>query len=364
MTNSKKDDASSASENPLERIKQTDPDGNEFWSGRDLTSVLGYASWQKMSAIYREIYSSFCLENPLQIEILPTLAEVQIGSGAIRQVENWKISALAMERILSRIAGYKPEAVRVLRERSNARWRIETDLGAALFDFCEQAGLSIIHQKALGNYRFDYCIDDRLLIEIDEPHHQLNPRVQMADNLKTAFAASSGYTLLRITIPVDNLAKLCGNIARAINSLQPKSDWLRQQNAARSRPVIAEDFAIFFNHGYRGLHNAPVSEVKESKMTFNSVQPAFEDMSNSEFAIYAFFITQIEDKLRRENIQGKEEANQVHYQAGVVVRRAIAELGGTMPEDLPTVESIKKLERAEKKRLAAPKNPQEQGTAE
>lgn len=46
----------------------------------------------------------------------------------------------------------------------------------------------------------------------------------------------------------------------------------------------------------------------------------------------------------------------MHYQAGVVVRRAIAELGGTMPEDLPTAESIKKLERAEKKRIAAPKS--------
>jgi len=38
-----------------------------------------------------------------------------------------------------------------------------------------------------------------------------------------------------------------------------------------------------------------------------------------------------------------------------VVRRAIAELGGTMPEDLPSANSIKKLERAEKKRLVAPK---------
>ena len=45
----------------------------------------------------------------------------------------------------------------------------------------------------------------------------------------------------------------------------------------------------------------------------------------------------------------------MHYQAGVVVRCAIAELGGTMPEDMPTADSIKKLERAEKKRLAVPK---------
>ena len=56
-------------------------------------------------------------------------------------------------------------------------------------------------------------------------------------------------------------------------------------------------------------------------------------------------------------MQGKDAANAVHYEAGVVVRRAISELGGTMPEDLPTADSIKKLESAEKKRLAAPKKP-------
>lgn len=77
-------------------------------------------------------------------------------------------------------------------------------------------------------------------------------------------------------------------------------------------------------------------------------------MGATELAANLFRSTQAEEKLRREQVQGKEAANEVHYQAGVVVRQAIAELGGTMPEDLPTVESIKKLERAEKKRLTAP----------
>lgn len=53
---------------------------------------------------------------------------------------------------------------------------------------------------------------------------------------------------------------------------------------------------------------------------------------------------------------GKNAADKVHYQTGVVLRRAIAELDGTIPEDLPTAESIKKLERAEKRWLAAPKS--------
>ncbi len=65
---------------------------------------------------------------------------------------------------------------------------------------------------------------------------------------------------------------------------------------------------------------------------------------------------------QKNDVQGKDAANKVHYDAGVVVRRAIAELGGTMPEALPTVDSIKKLEQARKKHLKAAqklKNPEQ-----
>ena len=39
----------------------------------------------------------------------------------------------------------------------------------------------------------------------------------------------------------------------------------------------------------------------------------------------------------------------------MIVRRALQEFGNTMPENLPTADSIKKLEREQKKRLAAGK---------
>lgn len=92
------------------------------------------------------------------------------------------------------------------------------------------------------------------------------------------------------------------------------------------------------------------SRVKKS-------QHILDHMGTTELAANLFRSTQAEDKLRRDNVRGKDAANEVHYQAGVIVRRAIAELGGTMPEDLPTADSIKKLERAEKKRLGAGKTP-------
>lgn len=78
-------------------------------------------------------------------------------------------------------------------------------------------------------------------------------------------------------------------------------------------------------------------------------------MGSTELAANLFRATQTDEKLRRENIKGKEAANQTHYEVGRKVRQTIKELGGTMPEDLPTPEkSIKQLERDEQRRLNQP----------
>ena len=58
-------------------------------------------------------------------------------------------------------------------------------------------------------------------------------------------------------------------------------------------------------------------------------------MGSTELAANLFRATQTDEKLRRENVQGKDAANRTHYEVGAKVRQTIAELGGTMPEDLP-----------------------------
>lgn len=66
----------------------------------------------------------------------------------------------------------------------------------------------------------------------------------------------------------------------------------------------------------------------------------------AELAANLFRATQTEEKLRRDHIQGKEEANKTHFEVGKKVRQTISELGGTMPEDLPTPEkSVKQIEK-------------------
>lgn len=80
-------------------------------------------------------------------------------------------------------------------------------------------------------------------------------------------------------------------------------------------------------------------------------------MGSEELAANLFRATQTESKLRREGITGKARANRTHYDVGRKVRDTIKELGGTMPEELPTPEkSIQQLEREQRKKL--PENQQ------
>lgn len=112
------------------------------------------------------------------------------------------------------------------------------------------------------------------------------------------------------------------------------------------------DYAIFQNAGYKGLYGGLTAKDIKTRKHLKKNQDILDHMGYEELAANLFRATQTEAKLRRENIQGKEQANQTHYEVGKAVRDTISGLGGTMPEDLPTPEkSIKQLEREQKKLL-------------
>lgn len=75
-------------------------------------------------------------------------------------------------------------------------------------------------------------------------------------------------------------------------------------------------------------------------------------MGSDELIANLFRISQTEQKLRKDNIQNEKEANKAHYEVGSKIRKTIKELGGTMPEDLPTPKkSLKQLEKEKNKEL-------------
>ena len=122
--------------------------------------------------------------------------------------------------------------------------------------------------------------------------------------------------------------------------------------AAQQAGVTTDlDFAIFQNKGYQGLYGGLGVKEIHTRKGLKKSQKILDHMGSTELAANLFHATQTDEKLRRENIKGKAAANQVHYEVGCKVRQTIAELGGTMPEDLPTpTKSIKQIEREQKKK--------------
>src|ERR1700712_5213703 len=116
-------------------------------------------------------------------------------------------------------------------------------------------------------------------------------------------------------------------------------------DAAKTAGVIQPwEYAIFQNHGYMGLYNGLGAKEIQAKKGLKKVQNILDHMGSTELAANLFRATQTEEKLKREKIKGKQNANQAHYEVGKKVRQTIKELGGTMPEDLPIESSIKKLD--------------------
>lgn len=127
--------------------------------------------------------------------------------------------------------------------------------------------------------------------------------------------------------------------------------------AAKEAGVIESiDYAIFQNYGYQGLYGGLGAKEIHARKGLKKSQKILDHMGSTELAANLFRATQTEEKLRRENIKGKFNANKTHFEVGRKVRQTIKELGGTMPEDLPVAESIKSIESKQKKMLKENKN--------
>ena len=132
-------------------------------------------------------------------------------------------------------------------------------------------------------------------------------------------------------------------------NLTRKGNYSLNQTAKKAG---VKNFDKFHNAGYKGLYNGETADDIAKRKGLRYREDILDNMGSTELIANLFRISQTEDKLIRDNIQTEKEANKTHYKVGAKVRKTIKELGGTMPEDLPTPKkSLKQLEKENKKLL-------------
>jgi len=180
--------------------------------------------------------------------------------------------------------------------------------------------------------------------------------VQNADPSKPIVAAGQTYfaeqTRLQELAESDELAGLTEAQKRLyIRAQLVEHNKQLVETANRAGVVTSRDFAVFQDHGYRGLYGGERARDIAARKGLMKGEKILDWMGSTELAANLFRSTQAEELIRTKGITGKEAANDAHYTVGRIVRRAIAEAGNPMPEDLPTpAQSIQQLEKAEAKR--------------
>lgn len=257
----------------FEKIKETDKNGNEFWTSRKISKILEYAEYRNFLSVIERAKEA-CKNSGQLVEnhFVDYHEMVGIGSGAERKMQSIKLSRYACYLTVQ-----------------NA-----------------DPGKEIV---ALGQTYF--AVQTRM---------QEVQQMRAYQQLKTE---EEKRMFLRKEMHEHN--KHLAAAAKKAGVLEPV------------------DYAIFQNHGYMGLYDGLDAKGIHTRKGLKKRENILDHMGSTELAANLFRATQTEEKLKRENIKGKQKANQTHYEVGKKVRKTIRDIGGTMPENLPVADSIKKL---------------------
>lgn len=223
---------------------------------------------------------------------------------------------------------------------------------------CENSGENVLDHFAQTNNMVDIGSNSKRSIEdYHLSRYACYLAIQNADPSKPMVALGQTYfaAQTRKQEIEEELAQQIEEERRVMLRNEMKKHNSNLASAAKQAGVESPlDYAIFQNHGYKGLYGGLTKTDIQQRKHLSKKQEILDHMGSTELAANLFRATQAEEKLRRENVKGKDNANRVHYEVGQKVRQTIRDLGGTMPENLPVMEDIKKVER----RLNKKNNPE------
>ena len=261
----------------FEDIKHIDEKGVEFWYARELMIILEYRQWRRFESVIEKAKLSCKNSDINALDHFASVGKmVQIGSGAKRQQQDYK---------LTRYACY------LIAQNGDSRKKV---IAQAQTYFAVQTRKQELSEKEYS-----------MLTEDEKRFYQRN-------------LTKKGNYSLNIT------AKNAG----------------------------VKNFDKFHNSGYKGLYNGETADDIAKRKGLRYREDILDNMGSTELIANLFRISQTEEKLIRDKIQSEKEANKTHYNVGSKVRKTIKELGGTMPEDLPTPKkSLKQLEKERKNEI-------------
>ena len=212
--------------------------------------------------------------------------------------------------------------------------------------------------------------DEVAMLQTEREHKRCLPGVKIPDSITVSgdtenvigsadvlvLAVASPYTrsTAKMIAPFVKEGQIIVNVAKGVeeHTLLTLCQIVEEEIPCAKVAVLSgvKNMGEFHNAGYRGLYNGETADdiFKRKKLRYR--EDILDNMNEDELVANLFRINQTKQKLLRDNVTKEEEADNIHYEVGKKVRKAIADIGGVMPEDMPTPKkSLKELEKEKKK---------------
>jgi len=272
----------------FEQLVRHDETGDEFWLARDLQDLLGYARWENFQGVVLRA-EQLARNGVAEGRIARSCRTVSIGSGALRQLVDYRLDRNAVELLSVLATSFKLNGYFLARN--------EAVILGLLAKWADRRELAVQPQFRLEDSVFDLMIGNSILVEFDEPHHE-SSRQRRIDDTKRSVAQCAGYAVVRLGLSCD--------VVDAILAIEPLLE-------AQSAEVRNEADLILLQARLAAKANDFANEITN----FNIKK----------------------DGLRSEPAITVEHVKNNRDVRGLLTQRGIE------PESLPAAEDIKKIER-------------------